>query len=404
LTGITWLDVSEILSIIPPLSVFGKLLSMKTRRYCTWLLLAACFAFEVSVAIAATPYPGGRAVYNGLIFTETESLPNRYGYFKINVSPNAHFSGKVRVGRRSAGFRGKFDPQGAAFASVLVETGQFEYVGGWDYSLVPEKKLYWTLGLQLTNNGDQIIGQVVSYRGSGWVASLLGDRAPYDRLANPAPQAGQYTFITPGSPEDSTRPAGDGYGTLTVDASGNVLLKGILADGSPFAHSALLSGEGLFPLFAPLYGGKGVLVGWVRFTNVAGNDLVGQLNWVRLGQRAARFYPAGFTNETSLVGSRYDPSLGILGFADSTLILSGGNLGAALTNRVSLGPNRKPLEPNSPFLSLTLPSGLFRGTVKEPLSGRLLGFGGAVLQGPRTGSGYFLGSDQAGKVTLDPLD
>jgi hypothetical protein len=382
------------------------LFSMKTRRPCSWLLLAALCTLGNPSTTPATPDPGGKAIYNGLIYTETETFPNRYGYFKINVTPNAHFTGKLCVGTRCAGFKGKFDTQGAAYSSVMIDTGDFKFVGGWNYSWVPEKKLYWSLNLQLTNDGEQIIGQVVSYRGSGWVASLLGDRAPYDRLTNPAPQAGQYTFIISGSVGDSTRPTGDGYGTLTVDTSGNVMMKGALADGSSISHTAVLSREGLWPVFVPLYGGKGMLVGWVGFTNVAGNDLVGQLNWVRLSQPAARFYPGGFTNETMLAGSRYNPSLGALSFTNSTLIFSGGNLSASFTNTVSLGANGKTdhTSPNSLFLNLTIPTGWFRGTTREPASGRLLGFNGVVLQKQNAGFGYFLGTDQSGQVMLEPVD
>ena len=85
----------------------------------------------------------------------------------------------------------------------------------------------------------------------------------------------------------------------------------------------------------------------------------------------------------------------------------GGNLNEAFTNLVRLGPNNKVsnLTSNQPLvLTITLPNGLFSGTVTliDGAAKKRLAFKGALLQRQKFGAGLFLGTDQSGTTRFEP--
>ncbi|MGD0814313.1 MAG: protease pro-enzyme activation domain-containing protein [Verrucomicrobiota bacterium] len=77
-----------------------------------------------------------------------------------------------------------------------------------------------------------------------------------------------------------------------VDALGNVHFTGILGDGNAVCQSAVVSEEGLWPFYIPLYSGNGIIYGWLQFANVSG--IQGQLNWIKWPHPGAKSYPDGF--------------------------------------------------------------------------------------------------------------
>ncbi len=174
------------------------------------------------------------------------------GYFRLNVSRNGHFSGKLLIAQHHASFSGKFNSAGTAYVPVQVGTGIYTCTGvGWGSYCYEVKELKWTLILQLTNGLDEVEGQIVSYEGNGWSGSLLGDRAGYSATTNPAPQAGRYTAILPGNSDSQSGPAGDGYAALMVDKAGNVRLLGSLADASKVTCSSIRSAGGVLAIHGP---------------------------------------------------------------------------------------------------------------------------------------------------------
>ena len=93
-------------------------------------------------------------------------------------------------------------------------------------------------------------------------------------------------------------PGGNSYGSVTLGAKGTVALILNLADGTSPAvsFSSATAGDGTFPFFASLYGGTGVILGWLQFTNdnltpadIEGNNIA----WVKL-PAAGKFYTNGF--------------------------------------------------------------------------------------------------------------
>src|SRR5262249_48488486 len=114
----------------------------------------------------------------------------------------------------------------------------------------------------------------------------------------------------------------------------------------------------------------------------------------------------GFTNETQAAGSSYVFTSGVpvLNFADGVVSLENGNLAASFTNQVMLNALSQVSNQSSNALSLkiTTSTGLFKGSVVNPATGKPIAVTGVVLQKQGFGGGYFLGTNQTGRVFFGP--
>ena len=238
------------------------------------------------------------------------------------------------------------------------------------------------------------------------MSSLSGDRAVFQSRTNPAPYAGRYTMVVPGVDGDVSLPTGDGFGTVQVTPSGLVRLAGTLADGTKVSQAAPVSRQGLWPLYAPLYSGKGSLLSWLAFTNRPKEDLHGPLSWIKPANTNAHHYAGGFTNECNVLGSLYfaPPSRTNLGlnFTNGYVVFSGGDLPADFTNAIALGLGSRVTNLSSNRLALTFSpaTGTFTGSTADPNSGILFPFKGALLEKMGLGCGFLLGTNQSSRVII----
>jgi hypothetical protein len=193
-----------------------------------------------------------------------------------------------------------------------------------------------------------------------------------------------------------------GFGAATIKASGLVSFSGSLGDGTPFTSSSTMSGQGQWPFYVSLYGGKGSILGWLSITN--NDDVGGEISWFKLPQQSSKLYPGGFTNSTEAVGSSYHYTNGlpVLGFTEGSLSLIDGDLPQSITYQVGLGPQILAVEPGAAKLTCTTSSGLFKGSVMNPATGKLISVNGIVLQNQNLAAGYFLGTNQSGSVVISP--
>ena len=217
------------------------------------------------------------------------------------------------------------------------------------------------------------------------------------------PFAGRYTLVLPGNPGSTTSPAGHGYGTMTVDATGKATLTATLGDGTSISRSGPVCATGLLPFYAPLYSDKGFAAGWVSFANRPTDDVFGNVTWEAPTQGSRKRYPMGFTNATSLIGSRYvAPTNGVrvLDFEEGTADFAGGYLQGPFQNRIYLATTNKVinLSSNKLSLSFSLTAGTFSGSATEPASGNSVSFKGAVLQKRGQAAGLFLSTDRSGSI------
>ena len=84
------------------------------------------------------------------------------------------------------------------------------------------------------------------------------------------------------------------------------------------------------------------------------------------------------------------------------LNLGGGLLN--LTNQITLGSNNRVtnLSGNKLSLTLTLSTGVFKGSVVNPATAQTIPFSGVVLQKRNGGYGFFLSASQSGQVYFGP--
>jgi len=348
------------------------------------------FVFQDGMILQASftpsPFSPANGNYAGLYQEDHTARPNSSGAFTLRVTSGGAFSGKLLSGNLKFKLSGQFDASGHAHAPVSRP------------NMAP---LSVELQLDLTNGTDQVTGTVSD---GIWTSPLSGDRAVFDGRTNAAPQLGGYTMVIPGGANPATEPYGFGYATLAVDKKGNVRLRGALADGiaSPFNIRTPVSKSGRCPLYLPLYRGQGYLQGWLQFASGTMEDLNGEFVWFKPASPGSKFYPQGFTLETAATGSRYlRPPAGtpVLDFTSGKVVLDGGNLSQNITNTVTLSPNNQVTGAGNLSLRISLPAGSFKGktTLQKPTP-----FSGVLLQKRNAAYGFFLGTDQSGKVYFGP--
>jgi hypothetical protein len=201
-------------------------------------------------------------------------------------------------------------------------------------------------------------------------------------------------LVIPGTYNPTIGPFGVGYGTVKVDALGNITLAGSLADGTSISQSSVVSKDGHWPLYVNLYDGHGSLWGWNYFTKytLAASPAI---SWINAGNSAkTALYRSGFTNQqAALTGRPYLPSQSFP--SGLTVTLQGGNLPFTImvtdllenTNKLTLKTNNM--------------TGMIGGSFANPTEPKqMIKVNGVILQGQRSAAGYFLGTNQSGSFTL----
>jgi hypothetical protein len=332
------------------------------------------------------PFVACAGTYQGLFYETNGVAHSSSGFFSARTTSKGTFSAKLQLAGQRHSVSGQFDCTGV-FSGSVTRKG------------LPSLSVRWQIDL----GGEDVLTGHIS--DGTWTAELLADRAAYSRT-NSAPQSGNYTLHIPGAEDSSTRPGGYGYGSLTVDALGNIKFVGCLGEGTKTAQKTFLSKQGQWPLYASLYSGKGQILGWLTFANKPESDVAGLISWIKLPEPAARAYPSGFTNETEAAGSFYQfvNGLPVLNFGTGQVWLANGNLPQAFTNQIALGADNKVTNLSSNKLTLTLKtsSGLFKGSVVDPATLKTIPIGGVVLQKQNMGSGWFFGTNQSGRVYFGP--
>jgi hypothetical protein len=341
-------------------------------------------------------FAAAAGVYQGLIQSQSGS-PQTSGLFTITVGNTGSMSAKLTFGGVAFSVKGTFDESGKLSAAIPR--------GG-------TSPLTLVLQLELTNGTGRITGTLSD---ATLTSDVMADPLAFNSKTNPATAfQGYYTVLLPPNSDDTGPgfPQGNGYGTLKVDAGGNIKFSGTLGDGTPISQKAVVSKDGTWPVFIPLYGKQGVMVGWVTFTNIVGvSDLNGALTWFKPPVSNSRFYPNGFTTVTSLFGSKYTtPSSGtpVLNVANSNcnvlVTVGDGNLGSFSSNSVTLTAAKaaSPCAANGFKVFVTASTGLFSGSFVNPSAHKSILFRGAILQKQNIGAGFFLGTDQTGFATVEP--
>jgi hypothetical protein len=346
--------------------------------------------FTLLAKFVPSPFSPKAGTYNGLFYEADAVRQSTSGAFTLSTTKRGYYSGRLQVGTARYSFHGRFNLDTQATNTIPR------------HRLSP---LIVELTLGSGEQADQIFGRVYDTNGT-WSASLSGDRALFNTRTNPAPWAGPFTMVLPGEDGDPSLPAGNGFATIRVGLNGVARLAVVLPDGGRFSESAPLSQTGLWPVYIPLYSGRGSLLSWLSFTNRPTDDLNGNISWIKPANLHTRYYSAGFTNILVAQGSAYvrpaSPTNSVLTYTNAILTFTGGNLGADFTNLISLGRSSRVFNQSTNVLSMSfsLPQGTFSGHVKDPASGKSRTFRGAILQKQNAGFGLLLGTNRTSSVSL----
>lgn len=344
----------------------------------TGFVLQANFRINPFIAVAG--------VYDGLCYDSETNRHVSAGFLTVKSTELGGFSAKLTLGGVRHSFSGSFASDGTA-TIALARPGT--------------NVLTVNLAVDLVGESDQITGTISD---GSWTTQILCNRVLFNKKSNPAPYAGKFTVVIPGDDTQAeTEPGGYSFGTVTVDAGGRVSLKATLSDGTKLTQGTTLSKDGYWPLYVPLYSGNGSVLSWVVFLDSSEASFTGTLNWTKPAIAAEKFYPAGFAVQHELAGSSYSAPTnttdGVLKFSSGKVRFTAGNLADEFANDVSLINNKViNLGTNKLTLSINLASGLFNGSVTTPDGTRSFPFKGAVYQKQNQGWGFFLGTNQSGRV------
>ena len=383
----------------------------------------------LTAAFVTDPFLAGiQGLYTGRI-SDTETViedtirkprlaVNSCGLIQATVNPRGALTGTLFLNGLRLGFRGEVNGQGRYRTSIARPKST---------------PLLLDLTLDLTGPVRRLAGSIVA---SDFTSDLRAERAAFSRSTPYVPaqtKAEYFTFVIPAETGGATfqRPAGTGFGTVTIDATGHVRWTATLPDQTVASGSAPLTASLRAPLFASLYAGQGFALGELVINKAAPTtDFTATFDWVKPANPRDRTFPLGFTRrDATTQGALYvappRPATQTVFLTaptiTGTLELTRGNITnvagvAASINQVfTLGLDHRLTVNGTPVpfsLAVTLDPalGLFTGSfvdVKFPPR-TLRSFRGIVLQKQKLGWGGFLGGTingaglQTGTVRLNP--
>jgi hypothetical protein len=346
------------------------------------------FTLEANSVVQANfipnPFLPTKGIYNGLFFGTNGVTEQTAGMLKnLNLTSKGAYSGALLINGASHGISGSFSYEGLATNHIARSVNQ----GG-----------PLTLVMNLQNPGTsapQITGSVSN---SAWLVTNLTANISSNTLS-PA----EYTMLllpdTNNAPPTSS-PGGDGY-VLITNAAGTARISGALADGTAYTQTVPIAADGSVPIYANLYGGKGLLLGWINLgpTNSAG---VG-LTWIRGGARSG-LYSGGFTNillTNQILLSLWtnSPSAALLaGLTNLTLLDTIGDTNVLTNVTVSVSGSTVTGISDKVTGTVNGKTGLLKVVVGSG-PGKVSGFGAVLPKGGYAG-GYFLTKTNAQAITL----
>ncbi|MFM1768496.1 MAG: hypothetical protein RJA22_1025, partial [Verrucomicrobiota bacterium] len=342
---------------------------------------------NLEAVFVPNPFPPAAGAYNGLFSEADETRLERSGAVNLTVTTLGAFSGTLRTATKRLALSGQFNAVGRS-TNTVPRTGT--------------TPLTVELHLQLDGSG-RLAGRVTD---GAWSASLEATLAPFNATTRPATnQVGSHTLA---QLWDDGRVGW--VASVTVNSAGLTKLSGSLFDTPSITQQMAMDGNGSWPLFLPLYGGRGQLLGRLQFGAFGTDTLTGRVSWVKgtlpTSLSAARTAPTAFTNLSAVIGSRYPTPVTnrVLNFSLGVVELDGGDLTAAFTNQVALSSANvvTNLSPNPLTLAITKTTGLFSGKGTQPGTNRVASFKGVVLPQRGYGLGFFPGTNDLGQVYFGP--
>ena len=341
------------------------------------------------------PFPPFRGTYTASFEETDDGWPaarfNRSGLVICTVRTNGPLSGTLKIGTNSFPFSGKFD----GYLSALFTVKNY------------------VVNLQL-NNDPELVGPGVfgSVAGNDFFAYLAGNRDYKGLTTEDSPLMGMYNFVVLANPGQV--PWGDGIGTAMVDRTGMIHAKGVLQDGTPFSQTISHAEVGIgsaglsafWEIFVPLKN-NGQILGYAFLSDGPDRNVSGSVHWIKPGKPGS-IYPAGYTNNFSVIGSTYTaPPKGtpVVGWTPAIFEMKEGNLSDPINPTAALNTNNIfTFSPNSNnlVLSIVRTNGNLKGTFYHPAKKANAVINGVYLEKQSIIRGFFLGTNESGSVHLAP--
>jgi uncharacterized repeat protein (TIGR02543 family) len=343
--------------------------------------------FSITAQFVPNPFIATKGTYNGLFYEPNGILHHSSGLLKVSITDQGAYSASLLGDGVTVPFSGRLRLGGDCHVT-LARPG------------LPPVTI--DLQLDLANGTEQLSG---SLSDGTWVATYLADRIGWNTTNNPL--QGRYTVVLPGRDGDPESPAGHGYGSVLVDRAGNLVFGGRSGDGQTLSQTVGISRNGVWPFYAASYNGKGSILGWLTFTNIAGEPIHGMVSWIRTPIPNAVYYRDGFSNDVAVSSSILllpTNMRKIVNLDNIRVVASQGNLSEPVTNYVQLTWASTIWNTNSVSnftLALNKTNGVFNGTFRIPGTTVSRSFYGMLLQNRNAGYGYFLGTNEAGQVRLE---
>ncbi len=347
------------------------------------------FTMETNTVVQANfitnPFLAVKGTYNGLFSTSNGVTEQTAGMLKrLTIGQKGTYSGTLLINGGSQSFSGSFDLAGQATKTITRASGH----GG---PLLLEMTLSSS-----SNSAPQVTGAVSGTNDEvPWTATNL-----MANLATNTLPSAEYTMLmlpdTNSAPTIS--PGGDGYALITNHA-GKATITGALADGAAFSQSVPVSQDGSVPIYANLYGNKGLLLGWINLnpSNVSGTGLI----WVHPPIHSGLFTDAFNSTNSIMLSPWTNPpaegvlanltNLSILDIINNTNGVTGIPVNISTTGKVNGSEVSGTINLKTGLLKLTVGSG----------ANKTNGCG-AILLNETNGAGYFLTKTNAGAVILGP--
>ncbi len=329
----------------------------------------------------SNPFPAVRGTYNGLFSASNGVTEQSAGMVSaLTVTSRGSYTGNLLINGASQPLNGAFNLEFQATNIIPRPASQ-----GGPLTVVMSV-------VQSNDSAPQLTGVVSN---AAWTANLTADIA-----GNSFPSAA-YTMLLP--PDAANAPGGDGYAVITNHAgpANGARIVGVLADGVPFSQTVPVSSDGRLPLYANLYGGEGLLLGWIDLglTNQSGDGLT----WIHPALSSG-FYPNPFTNIFSgsqILLSPWSNAPSILDRLTNLSLLHAITNSAAITNipvRISSaglvgGPGVNG--------AVNLKTGSFKITIGSG-SSRVTGTGAILLNSTNGGGGCALTGTNILAIRLTP--
>lgn len=354
------------------------------------------------------PFISLQGVYSGLFYPTDKSYmstnagPTNSGFVGLTLNNRGGYSGSLLFGGQVWSFTGAFDV-GLQSRATAARKGSTAL--GPSLSLRLNPAIYYPQADETETN--VLTGTIA--QGSQWLSDL---RAYRNSTGNSNLYAGAYTLLIEGCNDwgtcfgdgFTTLPDGDSPATVTILPTGAIQVRnGTLADGTAFATNAMASEQGVLPLYVPLYGGQGFLMGWVTLTT---NQSGSPVEWLMPPRLSGHYNTNGFSQSRLLLLTKYAapaPGQNAMNWSNAVVQITGGNLPIPanstdiLTSQVLVSNNVVRVISgtiSNLTITITATNGLFKGSFRNPVSNTITSFNGALATDPGTpidGGGWWLG-------------